>query len=60
MENDARIIKNWVLWMLLVFLPPFGITILWFSLNYNNLVKTIITIVFSAYFTTILFLLGNA
>jgi len=60
MENDTRNLKSWVLWVLLIFLPPFGITVLWFRHNYSNLVKIIISIVFSAYFVVILFLLGNA
>lgn len=60
MENDTQLIKNWYLWILLFLLPPFGISVLWFKKEYKKITKVTLSIIFSAYFLVILFLLGNA
>jgi hypothetical protein len=60
MEKNSVKIKKWILWLVLIVFPPFGITIMWFSENYKLAMKLIISILGSAYFLIILFLLGKA
>ncbi|MDX1358403.1 MAG: hypothetical protein R3232_06205 [Clostridia bacterium] len=60
MEKNSITIKKWILWLMLIVFPPFGITIMWFGDNYKLAMKLVISILGSAYFLIILFLLGKA
>lgn len=60
MDKDVTKLNKWVIIAILFILPPFGIVFLWFSKAFSNPMKSILTILFSIYFISILIMLGSA
>lgn len=46
--------KSWFIWLMLIFLPPVGIILLWTQKKYNPVPRVILSIVFLIFFIVML------
>lgn len=46
MEKEKLYKRSWFLWLMLIFIPPIGIILLWVNKKYSKVIRIILTVIF--------------